>query len=579
MHPARRDPRSRYDVNRSHDVRADEIASFGPFRLLAAERLLYQGDVPLRLGSRALDILILLVERAGEVVSKRDLMAHAWPDVVVDESSLRAQLVSLRKALSDGQAGARYVANIPGRGYCFVAPVWRAAMPRQLQTITAHPAPASKLVSDHDTRLPAQLTRVVGREEALRIISSQLATKRFVSIVGPGGVGKTTVAVSVSHVFAAEFEGPACFVDLGALTTPEQVAATIASALGVVVQSANPLPSLMAFLQDRRILLVLDCCEHVVEATATLAERIFMDAPQVHILATSREALRVEGEHVYRLMPLESPPDEQGLTAAKALEYPSVKLFVERAAAGDNGFELSDEDAPIVAGICRKLDGIALAIELVAGRVDVYGIRGTAEVLNNRFGLLWQSRRTALSRHQTLNATLDWSYRLLTAFEQTILYRLSLFVGTFSLDAARAIAADGDVDEARVVGAVGSLVGKSLASAEKAGDATMRYRLLDTTRAYVTGKLVESGEMDAIARRHAIYFCLVLDGADAADSTCRETHGLMGCVEQLGNVRAALDWSFSDRGDPSVRPALAPGSAPLFLELSLLSECPRWTER
>jgi len=565
-------------VNRSHNVRTDEIASFGPFRLLAAERLLYQGDVPLRLGSRALDILILLVERAGEVVSKRELMARAWPDIVVDESSLRAQLVSLRKALGDGQAGARYVTNVPSRGYCFVAPVSRAVTLGQLQAITEQPVAVSKLVSDHGTRLPTRLTRMVGREDAVQTISSQLATKRFVSIVGPGGVGKTTVAVSVSHALVAEFEDPACVVDLGALTAPELVAATIASALGVVVQSANPLPSLMAFLQDRRMLLVLDCCEHVVEATATLAERIFRDAPQVHILATSREKLRVEGEHVYRLMPLESPPDEEGLTAVKALAYPAVQLFVERAAAGDSGFELSDEDASIVAGICRKLDGIALAIELVAGRVDAYGIRGTAEVLNNRFGLLWQSRRTAPSRHQTLNAMLDWSYRLLTAFEGTILSRISIFVGSFSLDAARAIAADGDVDETQVVDAVGSLVAKCLLSAEKAGDATMRYRLLDTTRAYATEKLVESGEMDAAARRHAIYFCQFLEGADAADSTCRETHGLMGCVEQLGNVRAALDWSFSDRGDPSVGTALAAASVPLFLELSLLSECQRWTE-
>jgi predicted ATPase len=273
-------------------------------------------------------------------------------------------------------------------------------------------------------------------------------------------------------------------------------------------------------------------------------------------------------------MPLESPPNEEGLTAVKALAYPAVQLFVERAAAGDSGFELSDEDAPIVAGICRKLDGIALAIELVAGRVDAYGIRGTAEVLNNRFGLLWQSRRTAPSRHQTLNAMLDWSYRLLTAVEGTILSRISIFVGPFSLDAARAIAADADVDETQVVDAVGSLVAKCLLSAEKAGDATMRYRLLDTTRVYVTGKLVESGEMDAIAQRHAIYFCEFLEVANAADC-----HGLVECAQQLGNVRAALDWSFSDRGDPCVGTALVAASAPLFLQLSLLSECRLWTER
>jgi len=566
-------------VNRSHDVQADEIVSFGPFRLFAAERLLYQRDVPLRLGSRALDILIALVQRAGEVVSKRELMARVWPNVIVDESSLRVQLVSLRKALGDGQGGARYVTNVPGRGYCFVAPVSRAATPEQLQVMTGQPVAISKLVSYRATQLPTRLTRMVGREETVRTISTQLADQRFVTIVGPGGTGKTTVAVSVSHDFVVEFDGPACFVDLGALTAPELVAGTLASALGVVVQSANPLPSLMAFLQDKRILLVLDCCEHVIETTASLAERVFRDAPQVHILATSRETLRVEGEHVHRLMPLESPPDDEGLTAAKALEFPAVQLFVERATASNNGFMLSDEDAPIIAGICRKLGGIALAIELVAGRVDAYGVRGTAEVLNNRFGLLWQSRRTALPRHQTLNAMLDWSYRLLTDFQRTILSRISIFVGTFSLEAARAIAADSDVSEAQVVDAVGGLVAKSLVSAENAGDATMRYRLLDTTRAYAAEKLVESGEMDAVARRHAIHFCGFLERANADASTHRKTHGLMGCIEQLGNVRAALDWSFSDRGDPSVGTALVAASAPLFLKLSLLSECRRWTER
>jgi predicted ATPase len=420
---------------------------------------------------------------------------------------------------------------------------------------------------------------MVGREDIVRTISTHLADQRFVSIVGPGGMGKTTVAVCVSHVFVTEFNGSACFVDLGALTKPELVVGMLASALGVVVQSADPLPSLMAFLLDKRILLVLDCCEHVVEATATLAERIFRDAPQVHILATSRETLRVEGEHVHRLMPLESPPDDEGLTAARALTFPAVQLFVKRAAAGDNGFVLSDEDAPIVAEICRKLDGIALAIELAAGRVDAYGIRGTAELLNNRFGLLWQSRRTALPRHQTLNAMLDWSHRLLTDVERTILSRLSIFVGPFSLVSARAIAADVDVEEAHVVDAVGSLVTKSLASAEKAGDATMRYRLLDTTRAYVTQKLLKSGELDAIARRHAIYFCGLLEGNDAADPTRRKTHALMECAEQFGNVRAALDWSFSDQGDSSVGTALAAASAPLFLEHSLLCECQCWTQR
>ena len=540
--------------------------SFGPFRLFAAERRLERDGVAVQLGSRALDVLIVLIERAGEVVSKKELMARVWPDVTVDESSLRVHVASLRKALGEGQPGARYVTNIPGRGYCFVAPLTGSGV--------SPPVAAEPTVSDQVYRLPARLARMVGRDEAVRTIVEQLADQRFVTVLGPGGIGKTTVAISVGHAQLAAFDGAVCFVDLGPLSDARLVPSALASTLGLLVQSDDPTPGLIRFLRDRRMLLILDSCEHVVDSAAALAEHIFEEAPHVHILATSREALRVEGEHVHRLEPLGSPPEGIALTAAQMMAFPAAQLFVERAAAAGHRFELTDADAPVVAEICRKLDGIALAIELAAGRVGGHGVRETAALLDNRFRLLWRGRRTALPRHQTLSATLDWSYDLLSDPERAVLRRLAVFVGFFTLEAAQAVAAADAVEAAQVVEALGRLVAKSLVSAS-AGTAATRYRLLDTTRAYALGKLMESGETDLTARRHALYFRDYLERAGAPDAD----HDFAAWADHLGNVRAALEWCFFERRDIDLGTALAAASARLFMDMSLLGECHRWTER
>jgi predicted ATPase len=262
-------------------------------------------------------------------------------------------------------------------------------------------------------------------------------------------------------------------------------------------------------------LLIFDNCEHVIDTVAALAERIFQEAPQVHILATSREALRVEGEHVLRLPPLEAPPDDPGLTAAQALRFPAVQLFVERMAASGQRYEMSDLDAPIAGRICRRLDGIALAIELVASRVSAYGIRETASFLDDKPWFLWKGRRTALRRHQSLGATLDWSYDLLPVFERAVLHRLSVFMGEFTLQAAESVAADDDIDGKQVVVAVANLVAKSLAAADTSG-ATTRYRLLDTTRAYVLARLAGSGGDGGSSHRHAFRRAEVPEHATAA---------------------------------------------------------------
>jgi predicted ATPase len=509
--------------------------------------------------------LILLVERAGEVVGKKELISRAWPDITVDESNLRVHVAGLRKALGDGRSGTRYVTNIPSRGYCFVAPITRPVAPNVASV-------AEPPVSDRAHRLPLRLMRMVGRDATVRMISEQLAAQRFVTIHGPGGIGKTTVAVSVGHAQLAAFEGAVRFVDLGPLNDPRLVPGAVASALGLPVQSSDPTPGLIGYLRDRRMLLILDSCEHVIEAAAALAERIFQEAPRMHVLATSRESLRVEGEHVHRLSALESPPEGVELTAAQVLAFPAVHLFVERAAASGHRFELTDQEAPIVAEICSRLDGIALAIELAAGRVGAHGLRETAALLDNRFRLLWHGRRTALPRHQTLSATLDWSYDLLTEIERAVLRRLSVFMGSFALEAAQAVAVGDDLDGPQVLDAIGQLVAKSLVSTNAGGPA-LRYRLLDSTRGYAYFKLADSGEGEPAARRHAVYYREFLEHTDTGHD------GRAAFAEHLGNVRAALEWSFSGRGDVALGTALAAASAPLFIELSLLSECHHWAER
>jgi predicted ATPase/DNA-binding winged helix-turn-helix (wHTH) protein len=553
----------------SDNLRTNDVASFGPFRLYMAERLLERAGEPLELGNRALDILIALVERAGEVVTRKELISRVWPDLIVEEANLRVHIASLRKALGDGRDGARYITNVTGRGYCFVAPVTRSASQRSAPQ-------ARSLVSDRLRQLPARLTRMVGRDDTVRVLSAQLMTRRFVSIVGPGGMGKTTVAVSVAHALIDDFEGAVFFVDLGALTDPGLVPTAVASALGIMLQAQDPFLSLLAFLSDRRFLLLLDNCEHVIDAAAALAELVVSEARRTHILATSREALRAEGEHVHLLYPLDGPRNEVGLTAAEALTFPAVQLFMERATASGNRLELSDADAPIVAGICRRLDGIALAIELAASRVSSHGIRGTAEVLDNRFKLLWQGRRTALPRHQTLNAMADWSYKLLQERDQVVLCRLSVFVGVFTLKAALSVAGT-EANDAEVADAVTNLVAKSLISSATIGEATY-YRLLDTTQAYAAGKLTDLGEADNAARRHAIYYSSYLEHDEAIQSTFG-AHDLSKYAPHIGNLRAALEWAFSDHGDIAIGVELATWAAPLFVGLSLLDECRNWCEQ
>jgi predicted ATPase/DNA-binding winged helix-turn-helix (wHTH) protein len=552
------------------DAAADRAVTFGPFRLFPAQQLLLENGRPLRLGSRAFGILVALVERAGELVTKEELVAKVWPNIAVQENNLRVNMAALRRMLGDGQAGNRFIATAPGRGYRFVAQLSRVEQQRQAAT----PAVAKERAHN----LPVLLTRLHGRAEVVESLVNQLPKSRFVTLVGPGGIGKTTVALATAEALMANYKDHVCFVNFAPISDAGLVPSVVAFALDPPIRTDFPLDELISFLAEKATLLVLDGCEDVIDAVASLAEEVSKSARGVHILATSLEPLRVAGEHVVRLRPLGLPPPPQAMRAADALTYPAIQLFVERAATIVQGFELNDANTPIVSEICRRLDGIPLAIELAAGRVDAFGVHDLAAQLDNRFALLTRGRRTALQRHQTLRATLDWSYNHLLQVERAILNRVAIFAGGFTLEAASAVAADDEVTVADVIDGIANLVEKSLVVAD-AGDVGVYYRLLNTTRAYALEKLTEGGELGRIARCHAEHVRDLFERAETEWETRPTAEWLVAYSGEVDNVRTALDWAFSTDGDASLGVALTVAAVPLWLELSLIKECRTRVER
>ncbi|TDW21175.1 transcriptional regulator [Rhizobium azibense] len=536
---------------------ADVVTTFGAFFLYPGRHLLLKGDEPVTIGSRALDLLIALTERAGELVTKDELIARAWPNAIVEESNLRAQIALLRRVLGDDQAAARFIAAVPSRGYRFIAPLSHSQVEKRADA-TAAP-----------NNLPRQLTRPIGRDEAIKVVEGRFQRFRLVTIVGPGGIGKTTVAISVAEQMSSSYEHGLCFLDLAPLTNSKLLPSILASELRLPETSGDPTASLIPYLREKRLLLVLDSCELVLDATARLAETLLREAPQINILATSREALRVEGESVYRLPPLEMPPLAAGLTAADALEFPAIRLFVERATSSGSEYRFDDDEAPLVTHICRQLDGIALAIELAAGRVEAFGTRGIAELLNDHLRLLTGGRRTALPRHQTLAAMIDWSYEALPEGEQTVLRRLAIFAGDFGREAADALAEDIECD---VSTQLAHLVAKSLVAADARGKVA-RYRLLDTTRSYVLHKLRQKGEFDGVMRRLANYLCDALKRSHEEVEALSSDEWLLRYGPHINNVRFVLDWAYADGDDVEIGSAVTVAAIPVWYQLSLVDEC------
>lgn len=553
-------------MNSFGDANADDLC-FGPFRLSVGQRLLAKDGVPIDLGARALDLLVALARAPNVIVSKRDLISRVWPDVIVDEGSLRFHMTGLRKALADGQDGARYITTVAGRGYCFVAPISRAGHVRQ----------GFAVPDFRHALLPVRLDRMIGREQDVLRLAEKLMMSRMVTIVGVGGVGKTTVATAVAHHLAPTFNGAVLFADYGMLSDPGLVAAGIASMLGLPVGSDDVRPSLIAYLRDKQIMLILDTCEHLIDAIADLVAAIIEAAPHVFLLATSREALRIEAESVYRLDTLACPPDDPELSTEAVLSYPATRLFLERAAASGVSLDLNGHDVRVVAGICRRLDGMALALELAARRVETYGLHQTAALLEQHLTLGWAGSRTAPARQKTLQATLDWSFGLLTETERVVLRRLAVFVGDFTLDAALEVISTSNIDQHAVFGAIDSLVSKSLLATHPIG-AMMRYRLLDTTRAYALQCQTDE-DRAGLAARHATYYQRWLEQFGPDWPTLSTGPERLPYFVSINNVRAALDWAFGEHGDIDVGIRLAAAAASVFQMMSLFPECQRWSER
>jgi predicted ATPase/DNA-binding winged helix-turn-helix (wHTH) protein len=555
-------------VERTMTDSVDRNLQFGPFELSSRERVLRREGVVLPLGGRALDLLIYLAERPGEVIAKQELIDHVWPDVTVEEGSIRVHMAAIRKTLGDGQFGSRYIANIKGRGYSFVGTVVRLGDGTESRDAKLR----------HKGRLPVRPIMMIGRDLMLGEVRDSLRADRFVTLLGPGGIGKTTIALAVGHTVAEEFGGEVYFVDLASLADPDLVIRAIGSSLGLVLKSNEAGLELVDFIRSRKLLIILDNCEHVIQAAASIAEQLFQEAGQVHLLATSRELLRVEGEHGYRVDPLDFPPAESEQTAAAVRRYPAAQLFIERVAARGGNFVLTDREAPFVADMCRRLDGVPLAIELAAGPVAALGMRDTLARLASRLELLKRGHRTAVPRHQTLKATFDWSYDLLTGAERTVFRRIARFVGLFSLDGARHVAGDPGSDDGEVFDAIAGLVEKSLL-ATRLEQGEPHYRLLETTRAYALEKLQEHGEFDPISLRHAEYVIQQLESQREILSALPSDERVAAHSWQLSDVRSALDWSFGPNGDDDIATRLAAASTQRFLELSLLIECRVWAER
>jgi len=531
----------------------DPAVSFGPYYLDFSAQTLWRDGEHVKVGKRALAILCILLERPGRLVSKSELFERVWPGSSVDEANLRMQVAALRKAIGEHAAD---IVSVTALGYRFIG---------------EPSAPSSDEPPSRPFRFqaPAAAEEPLGREQNIASISEALGRHRLVSIVGPGGIGKTTLALAIAKELGGLYRDGVSFVDLGLLTDARLVPAAVAASLHQPVGPGDLVAEILVYLRSRNLLIILDCCDQVVADAALLAEQVLQAAPNVHIIATSREVLRAQGELVEQIEALETPLWTTALSAADAMSFSAIQLFARSARSGAGGFQVVDENAGLVAEICRRLDGIPLAIEFAASMATVLGLDAVREGLDQRFAVLTLGRRTALPRHRTLEATVAWSYDLLSANERTVLRRLANFVGWFTMDAAVKVGSSDLISEAEARGITISLAGKSQLSVNwRSGPA--RYRLAETTRVFAHQQAapVERGQA---ARMHARYHLDLLDGVDWEAYDAREERGMM--VGRLEEVRVALDWAYGQGEDKDLAVQLTLAAERLWLELSLFAEC------
>lgn len=530
---------------------------FSRFELQPDERRLQADGAPVRLGPHAFDVLLALVQRAGHLVTKRDLLARVWPGVVVEENSLQAQISALRKVVGPG-----VIATVSGQGYRLALPVLEVTGP-----LDANGLPQNSL--------PQALASFIGREKEIAAVRKCLTSSRLVTLTGAGGCGKTRLALQVAGTLLDEYRGGVRLVELAPLGDPSLVVRAVAKALSIeAMPGRDILETIVEWLAPRRMLLVLDNAEHLVDACARLADSLMRRCGLLAIIATSRERLRIDGELTYRVPSLSVPASE---TVEDILACEAARLFVDRARLQRQDFEATGQNAAALASICRRLDGIALAIELAAPQVRTMSLEELDARLDNRFAVLTGGSRPALPRHRTLRSLIDWSHDLLSEPERILLRRLSVFAGGWALEGAERVCSGAGVDSGDVMARLGSLEEKNLVVAEvKVGHT--RFRMLETVRDYARDRLSDGGDSAAVHDRLTEYVVDLVAGLDSAnDATLQKTLRRLDAEHE--NVRVALAWCESDASRSLQGLRLAASLVDFWRIRGLFSEGLAWLAR
>ncbi len=517
----------------------DERVSFGSFTLDRADERLLGPAGPVHIGNKAYRVLDALIRAEGRLLTKDALFETVWDGTIVTESALTSVIKQLRRALGDETKQPRFIESVYGRGYRFVA------------TLDDRDTCAVADEADTTGNIPAPSSVIVGRSADMAAVSALLATGRTTTLVGPGGVGKTRMALELARREAAGFDDGSWLIELAGLKSGHQLAETVAKTMNVDLGGDSDATGLLVSrLQRRRCLIVLDNCEHLLEAVAGFAEAMRIGGAQATLLATSQEPLGVAGEQVHRLASLSGEA--------------AVALFVERARAIDDSFVLDDRNRADVVAICEALDGLPLAVEMAAARVSSLGVAAVLARLGDRFRILTQGYRTARPRQQTLRATLEWSYGLLSETDAAVFRRLSVFSGSFSLDAASEICAGGEIDRFDVIDAISSLVAKSLVVVRRSSAGT-RHALLETMRAFAAEKLAEADETGHFARAHADWYAGYMSPVwEAFNGPVSDDELLARYRVEMDNVYAALDWCYGPGGDAETGHLLLTATASLW---------------
>lgn len=497
---------------------------FDRFELQSRERRLVEAGSVLPLRPLAFDVLAVLVDRAGHLVTKDELLQRVWGKVVVEENTLQAQVSALRKIL-----GPQAIATVSGQGYRFTL----AATPIE----EAAQAPAA---ARHN--LPQALTRFIGREREMAEVRRVLGSTRLLTLTGAGGCGKTRLALQVAHAVHEGYPDGTWLIELAPLTDRTLIGQVLAKALAVEAQPGQDVVDAVSdWLGSRRALLVLDNAEHLVDASARLVDRLLRHCRDLTVLATSRERLGVDGELSYRVPPMTTA---EGTIDEDLLGCEAVQLFIDRARLRSPGFQVADGEAAVAASICRRLDGIPLAIELAAARVDMMSLEALQARLDDRFRVLTGGSRTTLPRHRTLRSLIDWSHELLGDAERTVLRRASVFAGGWSLEVAERVCIGNGVGPEAVLDLLTSLVDKNLVVAEAQGREP-RFGMLETVRHYALERLRDSGE-EAFARERQLACLIEMAAAVDVPDSAAALQAASRLDAEHDNTRTVLAWCASE---------------------------------